>query len=474
MASSVRNIVCITLIMSSACVIKLTDRNSPEENGGVTGPPADCSQVKAPPGGAFGGAAEPKFVGRFATEPSEPGAPPNPPFFDWSGTYITIRFQGTDRVTVKLLQLGPVDQMFEFVVDDLEPVARRITVKNDANGNPTNTPQEDYEITGLDRNSAHEIIIHKNTEPQKGSVAFKGFDLHGGQILPPTRRPRRIEFIGDSIMCGYGNEGKNATCPFEVKVRDATLPDGRTIPITVPLTENQYLAFTSVAARALDADAVTTCWSGKGVYLNYKERVKRDPATGKFVPLDVESAATMPQLWETHTIANDFEGYKWDFAAEKPEEKPQVVVISLGTNDFSRDTLDAQGRPDTDDPAALPGDNVPDGNLYNPDELRKFYEKYAEHVKKVRANRPGAHFFLATPPMVTDQYPLDNARKLLRATLDQIVADQQKAGDQKIYAMDLIEQGFRYGLGCDYHPNLEVHRIMAKQLVGAIKSKTCW
>ena len=40
--------------------------------------------------------------------------------------------------------------------------------------------------------------------------------------------------------------------------------------------------------------------------------------------------------------------------------------------------------------------------------------------------------------------------------------------------MNLVEMGFRYGLGCDYHPNLEVHGIMAQQLVGAIRLKTCW
>lgn len=75
--------------------------------------------------------------------------------------------------------------------------------------------------------------------------------------------------------------------------------------------------------------------------------------------------------------------------------------------------------------------------------------------------------------MVTDQYPLDLARTKIRNTLNRIVLDMEPRGG-KVYSMELVEQGFRYGLGCDYHPNLEVHRIMAKQLVGAIRSKTCW
>ncbi|MBX3259142.1 MAG: hypothetical protein KF782_05580 [Labilithrix sp.] len=469
-----RTLACVTSLMLPACVVRLAERNAPKENGGVTGAPADCSVVQPLPNGAAGGDAAPKFVGRFAFPEDSPGEP----MFDWSGNYITVRFQGTSKLTVKLQLTGavPQDQMFTFAVDDLPPESRRITVKNDAAGNPTLEPQEAYDVDGLDPSRPHEVTIYKNTEAQKGSIVFKGFELNGGTLLPPTRRARRMEFIGDSIVCGYGNEGKNATCPFEIKVRDAKDAQGNPIldangnpvAITVPITENQFLSFTSLTARELDADAVTICWSGKGVYKNYKERFKRDPQTNEIVP-DDDTFTTVPELWETRTIASDFEGFKWDFSTEKPEEVPQVVFISLGTNDFSRDTL-----PVATDPTKLSGDNIPDGDMNDPAEREQFFQKYHELVKKVRQRRPDAHIFLAVPPMVTDQFPLDNARRNLRDALLRIVAEQERVGDGKVYQMDLVEQGFRYGLGCDYHPNLEVHRIMARQLVGAVRSKTCW
>ncbi len=476
-----RTIACVALLTLPACVVRLSDRNSPAPNGGVTGESANCNAIQILPGGAPGGEAEPKLVGRYAFPPETPGEA----LFDWSGNYITVRFQGTSKITAKLRLPGdvPQDQLFTFVVDDLPPATRQITVKRDAAGNPTLEPEESYDIVGLDPNKPHEVTIHKNTEAQKGAVIFKGFDLNGGTLLPPTRRPRRIEFIGDSIVCGYGNEGKNATCPFEVKVRevrDATgkpLVDeksGQPVAVSVPLTENQYLAFSSIAARELDADAVTVCWSVKGVYKNYKERYLvengqfvRDAAGNRVV--DPESTVTVPDLWETRTVANDEKGFKWDFATEKPEEMPQVVFISLGTNDFSRDTQEAAS-----DPGQLEGNNVPDGLLNDPAEREKFFQAYLALVEKVREHRPDAHIFLATPPMVTNQFPLDNARDNLRNALLRIVHEREAKGDKKVYQMDLVEQGFRYGLGCDYHPNLEVHRIMAKQLVGAVRSKTCW
>ena len=477
-----RTLACVTLLTLPACVFRLADRNSPEVNGGVTGAPADCSVVKPLPGGAPGGAAEPKFIGRYARPEETPGEV----LFDWSGNYITVRFQGTSKVTAKLRLPGevPQDQMFTFAVDDLSPVTRQITVKKDANGNPTLEPEENYVIDNLDPGRPHEVTIYKNTEAQKGSVIFKGFDLHGGTLLPPTRRPRRIEFIGDSIICGYGNEGKNATCPFEVKVRDVHGPDGKPVvdpvsgepvTVTVPLTENQYLSFTSIAARELDADATTICWSGKGVYKNYKERYLiqggqfvRDSAGNRVI--DPEALVTVPQLWNERTVANDEKGYKWDWSAEPAEDKPQVVFISLGTNDFSRDTKEPAS-----DPKKLEGNNVPDGDMNDPAEREKFFQAYLTLVEQVREHRgPDAHIFIATPPMVTNQFPLDNARNNLRDVLLRIVREREAKGDEKVYQMDLVEQGFRYGLGCDYHPNLEVHRIMARQLVGAIRSKTCW
>lgn len=468
---SVTSLVVLAIPLSS-CVIKLSDKNAPEVNGGVTGPAANCAAIKDSilPRGAPGGDAAIKYTGRFAfpdnSDPENP-SPYTDTTFDWSGSNITVAFEGTDKVTVHLsLQQVPIpqDQLFEFVLDKQTPTTRQITVTKDAKGAPTNLPLTDYVIDHLSP-GRHELTLWKNTEAQKGPVLFKGIDVGTGHLVPPTRRPRKMEVIGDSIICGYGIEGTNATCPFEVAIRKAVTEKGDKIDVTIPATENQYLSFTSQAARRLDADISTICWSGKGLYLNYKENYRVDP-TGALVA-DVDAKTTVPDLWK-RTIANDG-STPWDFSKEKPEDKPQVVLVSLGTNDFSRDE-----QPVPSDPSKLPGDNVPDGDLLKADQYQAFKDKYVAFVGEIRAARPDAHIFLATPPMLTDQFPLENARSRLRAALDYVVQQRAAQGDNKVYAMNLVEMGFRYGLGCDYHPNLEVHQIMADQLVGAIQSKTCW
>jgi hypothetical protein len=55
-----------------------------------------------------------------------------------------------------------------------------------------------------------------------------------------------LEFYGDSITCGYGNEG-TPPCDFTAG------------------TENNWLSWGPMTARALNASVHVEAWSGKGV-----------------------------------------------------------------------------------------------------------------------------------------------------------------------------------------------------------------
>lgn len=400
-------------VLASACVVRLNEKNSPEEGGDVSGPPADCATITPLATGAPGtGAAHPRLVGRY--DLSEQGHA----WFDWSGNYITARFTGS-RVSVGI-ELGQDSQLiFEAVVDDREPI--KITV---------DPGQTMYPIATDLGPGEHEVMVMRNSEALFGLSSFTGFDIGDGAFLPPTDHPRRIEFIGDSITCGYGIEGPNATCPYDVEVRPG---------VRVPLTENVYRAFGSQTARALSAEATTICYSGKGVVLNYREP-----------PDDVDAKTTLPMYWE-RTVATREDSPRWDFAKEA---EPSVVVVSLGTNDYTRD---------------MDQDTIADGL-----DVEAFKRGYTEFLRVVRQRRPNAHIFVTISPMLSDTFPFEGARKNMRETYGQIVSDLNAAGDAKIYRLEMVEMGTRYGLGCDYHPNLEVHRIMAEQLTSAIRSKTCW
>jgi lysophospholipase L1-like esterase len=483
-----------------ACVIPLTDRNSPLENGGVSGPAADCSTVTPEGEGAPGATPKTKFVGRYdLTDPTRP-------HFDWSGNSMNARFRGTE---VTWGADSKTDVVFEQIVDgkSTQVVLGGIVPKT---------------VTVNVEEGEHEITVVRSSEALFSDGIYIPFTFGPGtEQLPPIERPRRIEYIGDSITCGYGDEGPNATCPFDVTI-PALDANGKPILneagepqfIKIPESENIYVAYGSLAARRLSADTVITCFSGKGVVLNYREqgvgegkilnpKDDADPDARTTIPeyylrtvatinpnlickvnadcvSDVCDAglcrctrsadccdakqddecekannACVPPPSNAYGTGNTCHNDKfqaWDFA--KDTFQPQVVVINVGTNDFLRD-VDQNGISD--------GVDIP--------AFRAGYKNFAQFV---RSNRRDAHMFLAVPPMLSDNFPFDNARTEFRNAIRGIVDELNAAGDAKVYFIELVEMGTRYGLGCDYHPNLEVHRIMADQVVGAIRSKTCW
>ncbi len=138
----------------------------------------------------------------------------------------------------------------------------------------------------------HTVSVVKRTESYVGTVQFKAFYLNdGGKLLPPTKLPHKLEVIGDSISCGYGDEGADQNEHFK------------------PATENAAMAYGAVAARALDAEYVCIAWSGKKMAPDNTLPALYDLA----LPMDSKSA--------------------WDFGKWQPD----VVLINLSTNDWRKD-----------------------------------------------------------------------------------------------------------------------------------------
>lgn len=206
----------------------------------------------------------------------------NGPRFEWSASMVTVRFRGTD-LQAKINASG--NDFFEVVVDSGAPKVihpgKGDSVIDLAHGLP---------------NGTHEVRMLKRTEAFVGRVQFTGFALNrGGKLLVPRRPTHKIEVIGDSISCGYGNEGANEKEHFR------------------PDTENASLSYGAVAARAMDSEYVCVAWSGK----------KMSPDN------------TIPELYD-RALPTDATS-TWDFARWKPD----VVLINLATNDFTSEIPDA-------------------------------------------------------------------------------------------------------------------------------------
>lgn len=227
-----------------------------------------------------------KYSGRVDTIVSEY------PTFSYSGIRIRAKFEGT---SLKLIMNNLSNVNYFFVVID-NSNAQKIQVTKGLS---------EYSVASELDDTLHCVEIVKLTECQVGKCEFHGFILDEGRTLAEiVDNNRKIEFIGNSITCGYGVEVLDKDLHFD------------------PATESFYDTYACITARALDADYKAVCRSGIGVYRNYD-----GPITG--------SSDNMLNIYDQ--VFYNQEMPKWNFNLDQPD----VITINLGTNDFSTSGADS-------------------------------------------------------------------------------------------------------------------------------------
>ncbi len=231
------------------------------------------------------------YTGRFDTQK------PDAPRCSWPGSQIEARFTGTSLRA--LLTDTPVE-------DELRELDRIVVIIDD--GKPKTFAlaegQHVYPLATQLPPGEHQLLIWKRTEGDVGVITFEGFVLDRAATLakPRPRPSRHLEFVGDSITTGYGDEGRDTSCHGNAAV------------------ENNYVTYGAVAARELHASYTAIAYSGKGLTRNYQ-------------PGDHE---TFPSLYE-RVIASEPELHPvalW-------QSEPDAVIVNLGTNDFFAGVPDA-------------------------------------------------------------------------------------------------------------------------------------
>jgi lysophospholipase L1-like esterase len=219
-----------------------------------------------------------RYNGRFDWQ--MPGAP----CASFPGSEVIVHFSGT-AIGARLSTTR--DDRIQVVID----------------GNPTAVLALKKEpalfVVGRDLPPGeHTAILFKRTEAAFGITRFYGLQLPAGaRVLPAPLARRNIEFIGDSITCGYGDEAHNAA----ERVSAAN--------------SNHYLTYAAIAARQLFAEHVSVSVSGI--------RLTESPGS-----------ESMPSVYLR--IDPDRKDPRWDFDRGPV---PDVVVINLGTNDFRTGTM---------------------------------------------------------------------------------------------------------------------------------------
>lgn len=327
---------------------------------------------------------------------------------DWlisSAAEAAFRVIGATRVTLKLRAddsvLDPEKETllprFEIRLDGKKILDARLTAKDAAVTVFEGAEKRDADIRLIKLNEGNSLFALREI-------------VTDGRVEPLPDRPLKMEFIGDSITCGYGVEGKSEMETFTTA------------------TENAAKGYAFLTAETLDADAVLTCYSGHGIVSGYTG----DPAVingADLVPLYYEKEGRSEFRLPTGKYPQETDR---DFSRFQPD----YIVLNLGTNDLSWCQAD--------------------------EEREKAYaELYREFLKTVRKDNPDARILCTLGTMGT------GLNGMMQAASE---AYCKETGDKKIRVLLLEEQNAaRDGYGSDYHPNEITQRLLAQTVTDALK-----
>ncbi|MBQ3162168.1 MAG: GDSL family lipase [Oscillospiraceae bacterium] len=269
-------------------------------------------------------------------------------YLSWSCSAVEFVFTGTEitaEIWTDWVNDEPWKEIFQpylavFINDEAVP-RKRFAV---------NEGTDTYTIYKSDTAETVKIRIMKLSEAAFSKIGIISISADG-ETVPTSPLSRRMEFIGDSITCGFGIEGKCAEEGFRTS------------------TENPYINYASKAARSFCAECNLISWSSIGVY---SSDTKTD---------EINDSWLMPMLYGYTDIGIENslgidEHAEWDFSSFPPD----VIVVNLGTND----------------------------NFYTkgiPERVDGFKAAYEKFVRKIRALNPHSHIICTLGMMGAELYP---------------------------------------------------------------------
>ena len=276
-------------------------------------------------------------------------------------------------------------------------------------------PETLLKITPPDPSIPSIVRIIKLSECAMSLVGINPPEIAEEDLVKPlSPKEHKIEFIGDSITCGYGIDDEDPLHPFSTATEDVTK------------------AFAYKTAAALNAEYSMFSISGFGIISGYTP----DPAVK--VP-----EARIPAFYESMGFSYDRLPHipapmdiKWDFDSFRPD----AIVINLGTtaDSFCQDAADRQ---------------------------QEFTQEYVTFLQTVREKNPEARIFCVLGLMGDRLFP---------CVQEAVCRYRSLTGDSFITAVHLPEQDASIGFVSDYHPLESAHDKAAHVLIQAIRETLDW
>ncbi len=314
--------------------------------------------------------------------------------FDFTGTKCEITIQG-DNVSQSSSNDGNYARVGiyvngERVVDDL-----------------LTEPEKTYAVFESETAEEAEIRVVKLSETAMSCLAVKEIRADG-EISPAPEKELFLEFVGDSITCGYGVDDEDKNHHFSTATEDVTK------------------AYAYRTAEALNADYSMVSISGYGIISGYTDNGKK--VKNQRVPPYYDKLG-----FSYGGFAEDKpQNYKWDFSGREPD----AVIVNLGTNDDSYCGDDSEKQ-------------------------AEYKDAYIEFLKKIRENNPNAEIVCALGIMGDRLFP----------TVEQAAAEYSgQTGDTRVHTVHLTPQDPADGYAADWHPTSATHAKAAEKMAGELRT----
>ena len=333
-------------------------------------------------------------------------------YLGYTGTSISFRFTGK-MAKAKLLSDASLHDKKAYAwvavfikeemdgevscgaVADIEPY-KRFSLDCD---------EAEYVLYEADAEKTVTVTLIKYSEAEYAACGVEWIEIDSDNVLePPLPKKLKIEMIGDSITCGYGNEG----CVDE--------PEHDTAK------ENPMKAYSLLVATHLDADVNVVAWNGKGVITSYiGEDEPKVKDSSWLVPMLYEYVDAGCEKYYLNTPQSQWE--KWD----NNRFVPDIITVYLGTNDASYT--------DNDDT-----------------KKQEFVDGYVKFIETIKRKNPDV-------PILCMLGTMD--KSLCESVAKAVAIIDERYQKSQIYYLDLPLQDEGDGLGINWHPTEATHRKTA-------------
>ena len=242
----------------------------------------------------------------------------------------------------------------------------------------------------------HSIEIVHRSETWHGIVTFKQFSTDGKFTQTAAQPNRKILVLGDSVTCGeaidrIAGDTKNSSW------------------------WNPRLSYGMLTAKILQAQVNLVCFGGRGLIRSWNGKTDEQ---------------NLPDFYQL-AIADSTHPARWNHA----EYEPDVIVSTIGTNDFSQ--------------------GIPDREIY--------INAYVTFLRTLLDNHPHAQLLLSTGAI------LEGDKKT--ALIEYINEAIKRVGRKQIH---FVASSHYQGDGIDIHPTKEQHQKMAAELTTQLKKIMQW